>query len=270
MRIEQLEKETGQENLATVTLSSCDLTDKLKQGRQLDFRGYVRTEKGSVSANCLTDTGASAESFVNTTYVKKHRLPMLPLAKPCRLRLADNKLAPDITHMARLQLTLGNHIEELWCLVTSLGAFNIILGMPWMERHDPHISFAERSLTLNSDYCMSNCLLHHQPSTIYSGPRKEPEKKFPKHIDLAEISAYAFIRMSEREENQTYAMWPEDFERLEDEPADGAQDGDRAPGFTTDVAAITPEDYEKFFQKMKKKPITPDELRTRVPKAYHK
>ena len=264
-RIEQLQT-TDPENLATVTLSSCDFTGELKQGRQLDFHGYVHTQKGPVSANCLTDTGASAESFVDTNYVKKHRLPTVPLAKPCRLRLADDKLAPNITHMARLQLTLGDHIEELWSLVTSLGKYDVILGMPWMELHDPQVSFAKRSLTFNSDHCTADCLLHHQPSTIYSGPSKPKEKKYTGEADIAEISAYAFVRMTEKEDNQTYAMWPEDFEKLAHEP----KDGDRSPGFTADVAAITPEDYEKFFQKLRKDPVTLEELKTKVPKAYHK
>lgn len=254
-------------NLATVTLSSCDFIGELKQGRQLDFQGYVYTQKGTVSAKCLTDTGASAESFVDNNYVRQHKLHTVPLTKPCKLRLADNKLAPNITHMARLKLVLGGHIDELWCLVTSLGKFDIILGMPWMELHDPKLSFAERSLTFNSDHCRANCLLQHQDSTIHSEPmRRSKSRKVSGTSDIAEISTYAFVRMSEREDNQTYAMWPEDFERLENESTSNTQ----PPGFTADVAAITPEDYEKFFHKLRKNPITIEELRTKVPRAYHK
>ena len=59
-------------------------------------------------------------------------------------------------------------------------------------------------------------------------------------------------------------MWPEDFERLDQGVDKGAE-----PGFTADVAAISPEDYEKFYQKMRKAPITQDELRKKVPKDYH-
>lgn len=38
-------------------------------------------------------------------------------------------------------------------------------------------------------------------------------------------------------------QWPGDFERLDK----GMDDGQQEPGFTADVAATSPEDYEKFY-----------------------
>lgn len=72
------------------------------------------------------------------------------------------------------------------------------------------------------------------------------------------------MKMSERRENQTLAIWPEDFEYLEQGKKNPV------PGFTTDVVAISPDDYKKFFQKMRKIPATREELRRRIPKEYHK
>ena len=40
--------------------------------------------------------------------------------------------------------------------------------------------------------------------------------------------------------------------------------------FTSDLAAISPDDYEKFFTKLKKAPITHDELKKIVLKLYYK
>ena len=39
--------------------------------------------------------------------------------------------------------------------------------------------------------------------------------------------------------------------------------------FIADIAAIFPEDYEKFFIKLKKSPLTKDQLLTMVPPQYH-
>ena len=36
----------------------------------------------------------------------------------------------NITHVARTILTFGEHLEELFCLVTPLAKFDIIFDMP--------------------------------------------------------------------------------------------------------------------------------------------
>ena len=60
-------------------------------------------------------------------------------------------------------------------------------------------------------------------------------------------------------------MWSEDFERLTNESID-----DRALEFTADVIVITSKDYKKFFQKLRKKLITLEELRIKIFKTYYK
>ncbi len=262
-RIKELEGAQGSE-LAIVSLSSCDAD--LQQGRQLDFTAKVLNGQGSQKIHCCTDTGASAKSFVDSKFAKFHKLPLVALTKPLKLRLADGTIAGVIIHAARTILSFEDHLEELYSLVTPLAKFDMILGMPWMELHDPQVSFGQRSCTFNSDHCITNCLRHRKPVTISSiSAGKKPLSPSPdRYGDIAEISAYAFTKMAERDENQVVALWPEDFERLERETNEN--DG---PGFTADVAAVSPEDYEKFFQKMNKKPATTEELRQKVPKVYH-
>lgn len=269
-RIREIEES---ECLAAVYLSSCDVTTKkLQQGRQLDFPSRVYTTKGPVKAALLTDTGASAMGFVDSKFAKLNKLPLVKMTKPCRLRLADNELASSIIDkIAQVKIAIGDHTEECWCLVTTIGNFDLILGMPWLELHDPYISFKERSITFQSDYCMSNCLLHHKPAKEFSkGKDVTANESKWKTEDIAEISAYAFLRLSEDRRNQTIALWPEDFERLEYEYERPEYEGPDHPGLTSDVAAITPEDYEQFFHKLRKSPITIEELKEKVPKVYHR
>ena len=223
--------------------------------------------QGNQATYCCTDTGASAKSFIDEKFAKRQKLPVLELVKPFNLRLANGEIAGTISHAARTVLSFGEHLEELYCLVTPLAKFDIILGMPWMELHDPHISFKERSCTFDSDHCKSECLTHHRPITIKSPSAARPltsPSPAPEYGDVAEISAYAFTRLAERKGNQVIALWPDDFERLGQK-----KDDPQEPGFTTDVAAVSPEDYEKFYQKMRKVPVTREELKQKVPKEYH-
>ena len=121
-RIKELELD-NEPAFASVRLSSCytDAEAILQEGRQLDLEGKILIIYGPVKANCLTDTGASALSFVNIRTAKLNKLPMVSLTRPCKLRLADDKLAPNITYIAQVKLVFDNYIDEMWCLVTELG-----------------------------------------------------------------------------------------------------------------------------------------------------
>ena len=238
-------------------------TEDLLRGRQFDFDGEVQTPLGTAKANCLTDMGALAKSFVDVGYARVYKLYTVPLAKPCKLKLADDKLVPNITHVVRLVLVLGEYVEELWCLVTALGKFDVILGMPWLEEHDPSSSFSKRSLTFDSDHCMLNCLLRYALTTIYSGPARPKLEALVG--DIVEVSAYAFTRLLQREENQIMVLWLQDFERLK-----LMDKVESPPKFIVDVVAISPEDYDKFFKKAKRTPISRDELKRKVLEVYYK
>ena len=276
MRNRITELEDHDTSLACMSLSACAVTAEasLQKGRQLDFPGKAITKHGVANMTCLTDTGASALSFIDEGFATRNGLPSMALTRPCRLRLADDKFAPNITHMALLKHAFEDHVEEIWCLITQLGRFDVVFGMPWLEQHNPALALGDRTMTFNSDYCMAHCLLHSKPVTIQSltPPRgKQPREKATRitNTDIAEVSAYAFVRMAEREENQVMAMWPRDFERLTPDSTK-EEESDQEKRFTADVAAITAEDYEKFFHKLRKAPLSEEQLRSRIPRTYHK
>ena len=50
---------------------------------------------------------------MDINYTRVYKLYTIPLAKPYKLKLADDKLVPNIIYTARLVLVLGEHIEEL-------------------------------------------------------------------------------------------------------------------------------------------------------------
>lgn len=109
-RIEEIEQDA---DLATVYLSSCVTTNKLQEGRQLDFPGKVYTEGGSIPAIILTDTGASANGFVDSKFAKAHKLHLVPLLKPRYLRIADRKLSQRLENIAQVKFAIRDHLEEI-------------------------------------------------------------------------------------------------------------------------------------------------------------
>ena len=62
---------------------------------------------------------------------------------PLRVRNVDgtDNEGGRITKEARIRFRLGNREFDEWCYVTRLGDLSIILGMPWLKRHNPLINW---------------------------------------------------------------------------------------------------------------------------------
>jgi hypothetical protein len=74
------------------------------------------------------------------------------------LRLADGKEADnkDLIQYAPVILELGNHKEPLALDISNL-IHDIILGLPWFEKHNPTIDWGSRTISFDSSYCINNC-----------------------------------------------------------------------------------------------------------------
>lgn len=205
----------NQASLAEVRLSSIRSDGKPindpAMGKQFDFQSIVHVnQKAQVKALLLADSGASGEAFVDKNFVRYHKLPMIRLYRPVKLRLADNKRVPNITHKVEITFSLGTHLTTVFAFVTDLGKYNIILGMPWLEKHDPLPSYKHRYLHFNSDHCTTHCIPNHRPTTVYSNQTPKEGRRRPgkieDHGDICEISAYTLAEMTKRENHELVVM----------------------------------------------------------------
>ena len=39
-----------------------------------------------------------------------------------------------------------------------MGIYELVLGLPWLQKHDPKIKWSEQKLRLSSTYCKQNCI----------------------------------------------------------------------------------------------------------------
>ena len=83
--------------------------------------------------------------FWTTRLSKKHNIPLTPLHQPIDLYNIDgsSNQAGRITHFARLKLTLDGFDEWTDFLATNLGGENVILGLPWLRKVNPHINWQQ-------------------------------------------------------------------------------------------------------------------------------
>ena len=89
----------------------------------------------------MIDCGATGK-FLDKPFVEKHRITAYLLRHPIRLLNIDGtpNQAGSITHFARLELTVDGYSEWTDFLITDLGGEDVILGLPWLKRHNPSIN----------------------------------------------------------------------------------------------------------------------------------
>jgi hypothetical protein len=80
---------------------------------------------------------------------------------------------------AILNFKLHQHTERASGFLTKLSpAMPIILGLEWLRLHNPIISWARNSITLNSNFCRQHCLQDGRPVTVI-GLSKEDTQASP-------------------------------------------------------------------------------------------
>ena len=95
----------------------------------------------------LVDSGAEG-MFIDETLVQNWN--KVKLKKPVKVRNIDGteNSAGQITHRIFIPYSLYGEQLTDWFYVTNLGDQRMILGMPWLEEHNPIIDWVQKSLEL--------------------------------------------------------------------------------------------------------------------------
>ncbi|QRW18405.1 Retrotransposable element Tf2 protein [Rhizoctonia solani] len=107
----------------------------------------------------MIDSGATS-CFIHPLLVETYRLPTYLHPIPKKLRVIDGQEidSGQITHFTRFKCTIGNHTKELECHISNIGNHQLVLGMSWLKKHNPQISWEKHTLVFNSLHCSNNCL----------------------------------------------------------------------------------------------------------------
>ena len=115
------------------------------------------TIANSYRALSLVDTGCSGYAFMDIAHARTHQLPFLLLSRPRPLRGFKGTPEEPVTHFTRTTMNINGYEERMFFFLTRLDHYPIILGCPWLKKHDIDISYRTHILTFNSPYCRQNC-----------------------------------------------------------------------------------------------------------------
>jgi hypothetical protein len=108
--------------------------------------------KKTVELKLLLDSGAGG-LFLNHSYAKRNKLILYPLNTPILPRNADGtpNSAGKITHYTWIKIQFPDRNQILKVFITDIGSSDIILGLPWFQKYNPHINWKTGKIILEKE-----------------------------------------------------------------------------------------------------------------------
>ena len=149
----------------------------------LTVTAFISTSKGPIKVKALVDTGATGYAYIDQDFVQKHNLIKKPLIEPINLRMFNGEIAIENTIQEETKIDLSieglsgdiivKHYDyKLQSMITKLGTYPLVLGIGWLRRHEPGITWRTNKLEFISTYCQEDCLRVREASlSAYEAPK---------------------------------------------------------------------------------------------------
>jgi hypothetical protein len=159
----------------------------------------------------MIDCGAT-ENVIDKKYAEQVGIPLDKKKIPQRVLAVNGRevASSPVTHDTTVELTTNNYqtMIKLYCITISNSP--IILGLPWLKKHNPKINWREGKVMFDSDKYTKECLDTSPYVKII------PEEKAINwyHLDLAQDTTFDNEENSEDEEEpegilKEWALYPD-------------------------------------------------------------
>ncbi|KAM7211164.1 hypothetical protein V8F06_013445 [Rhypophila decipiens] len=109
--------------------------------------------------------------FMDKNFAREKGLRIRTLDKPKPLYLAHGDLSDWITTYVEQSVRIGHHREHIMFFLTTLSSNHpVILGLPWLQKHNPDIDWKVPSLTFR-EQCVGDCIPRGLPTRLRCAPR---------------------------------------------------------------------------------------------------
>jgi len=197
----------------------------------LEFEFWLETTdtRQSYPIRALLDSGADG-CFIDQSLVNRLNLSTLPLDEPIPVRNADGTLSQGgpIDAYADVILFAPPSFRDRLHLEVATLVYDVILGLPWLKRHNPKVNWKEGTLELLRDTTLSAL-------TAVDEPRSLDEPLDPFEDLIASIGLNTI---------------PKAFDFLRDPPLQRintvTRDHSRSTTVEEDMQAFVPQEYWEF------------------------
>ena len=91
----------------------------------------------------------------------QHRIPVQKKDKEWEMTTIDGRPIDEPIHLETLPLTMNfeHHLEDIIFDIYPTGAYDVILGLPWLRAHNPEISWDNEHIRFTRCDCNREKLL---------------------------------------------------------------------------------------------------------------
>jgi len=119
----------------------------------------------NIPTKILIDTG-SQYNLIDSNFVTKLHIPIHSSNNLPKLNgIGGSQSIIGIT--IPLTIKYDKHQCKTTFYVTNLPTYCCILGVKWLIKHNPSINFSDKSISFNSKFCISNCIIIPESSPAY-------------------------------------------------------------------------------------------------------
>jgi hypothetical protein len=164
--------------ISRLSVSKMEVLEGSMEGEHLVITCILTVNNQEIPTHALIDCGATGIAFVDQDIVRQHQIPLQELKEKTQLEVINGRPieSGDITHIAKVGINIQDHKEQLPMLVTKLGHYPIVLGIPWLWLHNVAVHFASNTVTFDSQYCITHC--HDAPVTVQGVTEEPPEPEY--------------------------------------------------------------------------------------------
>ncbi|KAL0147031.1 hypothetical protein M9458_057555 [Cirrhinus mrigala] len=129
----------------------------------------LRWQRLDLHCTALLDSGAEG-NFMDFSFARHNHVPLLPLTSSIAVHALNGQTLPTITTITEpITLTVsGNHRESISFYILDSPHAPVVLGHPWLIKHNPWIDWQLRSVSEWSIKCHESCLVSACPSVSES------------------------------------------------------------------------------------------------------
>ena len=131
------------------------------------IQAQLITSSQTVNHPVLVDSGAD-ESFMDWRLAKRLDLELISLPKPLEAHALDGRLLCRVTHRTRpIQFTISkDHTEALSFQLLNSPSHPLILGFPWLSKHNPHMDWSTGRILGWDRRCSVTCAASGSTSAV--------------------------------------------------------------------------------------------------------
>jgi hypothetical protein len=140
----------------------------------------LNSPNGKVRPLSLIDSDGIDIVFINKFYAREYSFSVYFLSNSRIFTVIDGRpIAGSIlTHYIWTFIKIGDYIEQLPILFTSLGHYSVILGVKWARLHGVKLDMHRNEIYFDSEYCLKNCLFNKTLLTVAGLPINDLNSDF--------------------------------------------------------------------------------------------